>query len=111
MAWAQSGYKNVGPQQFERLRKQDSVVLLDVRTQREVAQGAIPGARKLDYYGHRFEEKLAELKKGPTYLVYCSVGGRSARASQKLAEKGHENVYNLKGGFRAWEEAGLPTTP
>ena len=34
---------------------------------------------------------------------------RSARAAAILARHGHE-VYNLRGGMRAWAGAGLPTT-
>ena len=33
------------------------------------------------------------------------------RVARKLIETGHENVYLLKGGLRAWRKEGLPTGP
>ena len=42
-------------------------------------------------------------------IVYCRSGARAALAALTLKTLGFENVANLKGGFNAWKEAGLPT--
>ncbi|MDR8392663.1 rhodanese-like domain-containing protein [Aliifodinibius sp. S!AR15-10] len=41
-------------------------------------------------------------------VLYCEDGYRSALAADNLKRMGYRNVKLLKGGFRAWNEAGLP---
>lgn len=38
----------------------------------------------------------------------CKTGGRSSMAADKARDAGHTNISNVKGGFLAWAEAGLP---
>jgi len=40
--------------------------------------------------------------------VHCAVGGRSAKASDKMTTLQFTDVYNLEGGIKAWEKAGKP---
>mgnify|MGYP001058440879 FL=1 len=42
-------------------------------------------------------------------VVICGKGIRSAFAANTLNEMGYKNVRNLKGGVKAWKEAGLTT--
>jgi phage shock protein E len=88
------------------LRGRDDVMMLDVRTPEEYAQGHIPGVTliPLDQVGNR----LAEIPKDKTIVVTCRSGNRSAQAAQLLRQKGYENVHNMLGGFTAWENAGYP---
>jgi rhodanese-related sulfurtransferase len=51
--------------------------------------------------------RLSELPTGRPVVAVCQSGLRSARAARVLARAGHE-VYNLRGGMRAWAGAGLP---
>lgn len=39
-------------------------------------------------------------------VLYCRSGSMSATAARDLVEAGYTNIYNLDGGFRAWESAG-----
>jgi phage shock protein E len=105
-AVAQSAYKNVGVDQFDKLRQQTNTVVLDVRTPKEFAAGHIPGAVNIDWNGAEFQKKAVALDRSKTFLVHCAVGGRSAKASDKLASLQFTNVYNLEGGMKAWEKAG-----
>jgi rhodanese-related sulfurtransferase len=105
---AQSKFKNIGVDQFDKLRQQTNVVVLDVRTPKEFAAGHIPGAVNVDWNAADFATKAAALDPSKTYLVHCAVGGRSAKASDKMAALQFTNVYNLEGGMKAWEKAGKP---
>ncbi len=41
-------------------------------------------------------------------VLYCGGGYRSALAADALQKMGYRNVYSLAGGWRAWNEAGMP---
>ena len=103
------GYKNVGVEEFDKLRADKKAVVLDVRTKKEFDAGHLPGAVNLDFNGPDFAKKAAELEKSKTYLVHCASGGRSAKASDLMSGKLQlPHVFNLEGGFKAWEKAGKP---
>jgi rhodanese-related sulfurtransferase len=53
-----------------------------------------------------FPEKVAKLEKSKTYLVHCGAGVRSAKACDKMSHLAFPKLYNLEGGFKAWETAG-----
>ena len=101
--------KNVGVDEFDKLRTNNTSVILDVRTPSEFARGHIPGAVNIDWYAKNFTENVAALDKSHTYLVHCAVGGRSAQACERMEKLNFTNLYNLKDGFKAWEKAGKPT--
>ncbi|HEX4986894.1 MAG TPA: rhodanese-like domain-containing protein [Burkholderiales bacterium] len=84
----------------------DEHVLIDVRTDGEVARGLIPGARHIPL--HAFAASLAQIGRECPVVVYCQSGVRSAQAATFLAQSGWPRVYNLKGGFGAWTALGFP---
>ena len=60
----------------ERLKNDPDAVLLDVRTQEEVEEGYIPGARNLDIYkGQEFVEELEQLEPASRVLGEDAVAG------------------------------------
>ncbi len=78
------------------------VVLLDVRTEEEFAEGHIPGAICIPNEVIS-EDTTAELDdKTQMILVYCRSGNRSQDASQKLCELGYENIIEC-GGIIDWD--------
>lgn len=90
------------------IQQKKALVLLDVRTPDEYQQGHLQGAQNLDFY-QDFGNKITGLDKNQEYLVYCAVGGRSAQAVEQMRAQGFK-VYDLKGGYKAWQAAGMPTT-
>jgi rhodanese-related sulfurtransferase len=78
----------------------DDVVVLDVRTSRERAGGAIPGAVRGSWRDPRAPAA------GPV-LVVCSHGGRALIAARTLRAAGVD-ARSLRGGMRAYRRAGLP---
>ncbi len=59
---------------------------------------------------NEIEKHLDQLpaEKDARIVLYCRSGNMSSTAAQKLASLGYTEVYNLEGGFIAWERAGLP---
>jgi rhodanese-related sulfurtransferase/rubrerythrin len=84
--------------------------IVDVRQPKEYERGHIPGARLVPL--PELDNRMDELDREKPTLVYCAVGGRSRVAAQMLSGKGYKPVYNLKGGFKAWngEAAAGPRT-
>src|SRR5437764_15485758 len=99
---AKSQVKSVKPDEFEKLSKEKDSVILDVRTPKEFAEGHLPSAVNIDWNSKEFDQKVAALDKSKTYLVHCAVGGRSARACEKLTKLDFPHLYNLEGGIMAW---------
>ena len=84
------------------------LVLIDVRKPGELeANGAIEGAVNVT-----LEDMVALKNLWPdldaNIVVYCAKGTRGNIAMAILRTYGYENVRNLKGGFTAWADAGLP---
>jgi phage shock protein E len=107
------GYVNVTPTEAQALiqshQGDPSFVILDVRDPEEFAGGHIEGAINVCLNCvSSFAESVTDFDKAKTYLVYCRSGRRSATASGIMAQEGFTNVYNMTGGFVAWQAAGLP---
>lgn len=102
------GFKNLNVAEFAKLAADKQNVILDVRTAKEFEAGHIAGAVNLDFLSPDFQKRAGALEKGKTYLVHCATGVRSARACGKLGQLDFPKLYNLPGGFKAWEKAGQP---
>ena len=104
----QQTYENTDVQGFAELIADSTVVILDVRTSTEFAEGHIQGAILIDQGQDDFVKKAkATLPTEKTIAIYCRTGRRSANAAGKLADVGYKCV-NLKGGIVAWKEAEKP---
>tara|TARA_B100000497_G_scaffold13098_1_gene15009 strand:- start:465 stop:848 length:384 start_codon:yes stop_codon:yes gene_type:complete len=79
-----------------------NMVLLDVRTFEEIADGKISGAVEIDFYEDNFEANIDKLDKGKHYIVYCRSGVRSTKSVALMKEKGFSKCTNLEGGYNAW---------
>ena len=86
------------------LAEDANAVVLDVRTDAEVAGGIIPNAIHIDIYkGQLFVDEIEALDKSKNYYVYCRSGNRSGKACAIMLQLGFENAYNLEGGILRWE--------
>jgi rhodanese-related sulfurtransferase len=83
-------------------------LLVDVREDSEWSAGHAAGATHL---GKGVIERDIEAKvtdKSTPMVLYCGGGFRSALAAEALQKMGYTNVISLDGGWRAWQQAGLP---
>jgi rhodanese-related sulfurtransferase len=93
----------------KRLESGEKLTLVDVREESEYAAGHLPGAIHL---GKGVIERDIETKiPDPTVelILYCGGGFRSALAADNIQKMGYSNVVSMDGGWRSWNEAGLPT--
>ncbi len=88
----------------ELIKNNPELIIIDVRTPAEIAQGKIKNAIEIDYKTDKFEEEISKLDKDKKYLVYCASGGRSGRTLKKMSSLGFKESYNLLGGYNDWKE-------
>jgi hydroxyacylglutathione hydrolase len=93
-------------QELSRRTNDDHLTVLDVRSDDEYQQGAIPGAKHL-FVAH-LEENLDSLEKDQTIATYCGSGYRASIAASLLQKHGFEKVINIPGSWIAWKAAKLP---
>ena len=85
---------------IEKLPRDASVTLLDVRTEGEYAGGHLEGFRNIPVDVLR--EHLDEIEKRKPVYVICQSGLRSYVAARILTGNGYD-AYNFSGGFRFYE--------
>jgi rhodanese-related sulfurtransferase/type 1 glutamine amidotransferase len=98
--------KKIGPGEFEKLATHRKFTVLDVRTPKEFAAGHLKRAVNLDFNASDFAQRIGELDRTKPYAVHCQSGKRSAAAVARMRELGFELLYDLEGGFAAWQKAG-----
>jgi len=106
---SQSGVISVmSPKDFqEKLIKSPDAILVDVRTPRECQAGMLENAQRITYGADDFQSKMTALDKTKPIFLYCKGGVRSAKAANFLEKSGFTQIYDLRGGIRAWQQAGL----
>jgi len=83
------------------------VVVVDVRTPKEFAEGHIAGAINIDVRAKDFEEKLGKLDREKVYLFHCKSGGRSTVSIEIWERLGFKKLLHLDSGILEWKKAGL----
>lgn len=83
----------------------ENAAILDVREDDEWVLGRAAGALHIPL--GQLPDRFEELDPDTDYYVICRTGGRSARASDFLVNRGY-SVVNVAGGSGAWLESGRP---
>lgn len=99
-------YEALDVAEFEkRMESEDDKIILDVRTPEEYNAGHLPDAILINYFESDFKQRLTKLDDSTPVFVYCAAGSRSEGASTTLRKLGFNEVYEMKGGIRAWRIA------
>jgi rhodanese-related sulfurtransferase len=96
-----NGYKKM-------LADGERLLLVDTREESEWAAGHAAGAVHLSkgIIERDIEAKVPDKK--TQMVLYCGGGFRSALAADALQKMGYANVISLDGGWRAWQQSGMP---
>lgn len=86
-----------------------SIIILDVRTPQEYAQGHIAGSVLIPLQNlQQIVTKVTD--KSKTVYAYCRSGARSAQAVSVLKSLGYTDVHTMSGGLITWSHKGYPLT-
>ena len=113
-AWVDAGFPVAHTTQespsdlYQRLTRDRSLRVLDVRSDDEWQDGHVCGATHL-MGGYMPERAPALAAEGGTLAVICATGYRSTVAASVLERAGARDLVNVTGGMTAWHQAGLPT--
>ena len=98
--------REVDPAELKQWLDAGETIVVDVREPDEFIAERIEGA---------ISRPLSNLNPGSvptstekTVVLHCRSGKRSAEAAQRLIAAGRTEVCHLKGGLKAWIDAGLP---
>ncbi len=84
-------------------------LLLDVRERPEASFASLPGSVLIPL--GELPDRLGELDKDASIVVYCHHGVRSARALDELQKSGFTRARHLTGGLDAWSVKIDPAVP
>jgi rhodanese-related sulfurtransferase len=104
---AKTRVKHIDIAGYQAMRHQPHL-LIDTREDHEWLEGHAQGAVHLSkgIIERDIETKVPD--KSTTLVLYCGGGYRSALVADNLQKMGYTNAISLDGGWRAWNEAGLP---
>ena len=96
-----NGYKNM-------LASGEKLLLVDTREESEWTAAHAAGAMHISkgVIERDIETKVPD--KNTKIVLYCGGGFRSALAADALQKMGYANVISLDGGWRAWQQSGMP---
>jgi rhodanese-related sulfurtransferase len=104
---AKARVKEIDIEHYQKMPREGHL-LVDVREDREWAEGHAAGAIHMSkgIIERDIETRVPDT--ATTMVLYCGGGYRSALVADALERMGYHNVISLDGGWRAWNEAGLP---
>lgn len=96
------GYSVIASSQLiSMLNGKQDLQIIDLREPSLFKNGHIPGAVNIPF--DEFKNRMNEVSPAKPVVFVCHTGPMGDVASQMLAEKGIQNVSNLKGGMAAWD--------
>jgi len=101
-----TAYTDIGPAELDAMLDQKDFTLINTHVpydgEIEQTDLFIPFDRAAELVDRLPADKAAKI------VVYCRSDRMSRIAVEEWAQAGYTNLYNLDGGFAAWEAAGYP---
>lgn len=98
----------VGAAEAVQMINRRDALTVDVRESAEYAAGHIANSRHIPLAQLADHLKALEKFKLRPIIVICRSGSRAASAAGVLRKNGFGEVFTLRGGVSAWQQAGMP---
>jgi len=102
------GYTSISPVESTQMINHDDALVLDVREMNKYSDGHILNSVHIPLSNIKTRMSEIEKYKAKKVIVACRSGHRSSHACANLRKSGFEQVFNLRGGVMAWQNANLP---
>jgi rhodanese-related sulfurtransferase len=101
--------KEIGTLEATRLMNTGNALVLDIRDGGEFNGGRIPKSKNIPLA--EIDKRVDEISrfKDKPVIVTCRNNAKAGAAARALKALGFTEVYQLQGGFAAWQSASLPT--
>ncbi len=96
-------YKDITVQEAKSMIDNNKdILILDVRTEAEFAQGHLVGAINIPHFDIEDRYKELDVDNNKSIITICTMGGRSRLAAESLSKLGFTNIHNMVGGLNEW---------
>lgn len=102
-------YHDIHISELEALRTEPELLIIDIRDPASYAKGRLEHAELVS--DALLKQLIKSRQRQRPVLVYCYHGNSSRDICQFIADFGFERVYNLSGGWEAWEKNQQTTAP
>ena len=87
---------------FERMYNENRLLFIDVRKKSEFDAEHVEGSINIPL--NQLSERLAEIPKDRSFILFCGGGYRSMIAASMLKQRGYESFADVLGGFKSIKE-------
>ena len=101
---------SIQPHQATAMINQQDAVVVDVRPMTDFSAGHIINSINIPVNSLKSQMNRLEKYRNKPIIVACRSGAQSSGACKQLHKEGFEQVFNLKGGILAWQDANLPVS-
>jgi rhodanese-related sulfurtransferase len=101
-----AGLRDLSPVSIQKMLRERSIVLIDVREPQEHVAERIDGA--LLFPLSSFDPAALPSPEGREVVFHCGSGKRSAMAVAQCLKRGFVHTAHMAGGIQAWKAARLP---
>ena len=102
-AFKQNLFRNISEEDIDlqelKQKQAQGAIIIDVRNNREFAEGHIRGSINIPEYEINRKFQMFVPNKNEVIVLYCTSGKRSKSALKKIKKMGYIKVYNLYGGM------------
>jgi len=99
----------IEPQQLlKRIQNEQPLIIFDVRSEGEYAQGHIKGAINIPYDQIGNQKNTIDIYRDQKVVLYCHSGRRAGIAAGMLQKQGFTKLIDLNGHMILWDKLQYP---
>ena len=101
--------KDLNVNQVNELILENKAFIIDVREEDEFKESRIKNAINIPLGNIEAKDLEPFYNNGDKKIIlHCLAGKRSQLACEKIISSCKNDIYNMAGGIKSWEDAGLP---
>jgi rhodanese-related sulfurtransferase len=93
----------IGVSELAAALQEKNLVIVDLRTPHEFAQGHLPDAVNVPIEALAYQKSLLDAYKGRPLLLYCRTVNKTAWAIRIIKDRGFQSIFALRGGYEAFK--------